>query len=102
MTEAAEFKRRNGEDEDARREAAPGRPVVLVAQMVTGRPGTAYSPFVLCYLRSFVLNSVPSVFSRWLYCASPQNGQRSARACRGFRHCQQNRADGVSRARRRF
>jgi hypothetical protein len=33
------------------------------------------------------------------YWDSPQNGQRSARACRGLRQCQQNRgACGVSRA----
>ena len=35
------------------------------------------------------------------YCASPQNGQRSERACSGLRQCQQKRGCGVSRALRR-
>src|SRR5207249_1775710 len=32
------------------------------------------------------------------YCVSPQKGQRSDRACSGFRQCQQNRGGGASRA----
>ena len=41
-------------------------------------------------------------FQRQSHWASPQKGQRSDRACSGFRQCQQKRGCGASRALRRL
>ena len=49
-----------------------------------------------------VAPSISQIQRAAVYCASPQNGQRSERAWSGLRQCQQKRGCGVSRAFRRL
>jgi len=94
--------------------AAPRGFLAAWARGWDGEGAPPYWPFIQIFPAPKLMTNAPcaappegrltdeySVENYGIYCASPQNGQRSERACRGFRQCQQKRACGASRARKR-